>query len=269
MAPDSFRFRLHEIIFEADTPAGKLFDVVLIACILASVVVVTLDSVQSIQVRYGVWLQLLEWFFTALFSFEYLLRLSCVREPLRYVRSFYGIVDLLAILPSYVSLFIPGSQYLLSVRILRLLRVFRVLKLVSYLSEAQALGSALRASGRKISVFLLAVFSLVVILGSLMYLIEGPENGFNDIPTSAYWAIVTLTTVGYGDIAPVTPFGKLLASLVMILGYGIIAVPTGIVTVELSHAHRKSHISTQACPRCTAEGHDVNAVHCKFCGEKL
>lgn len=268
MAPDSLRFRLHEIIFEADTKAGKLFDVALIICIVASVIVVTLDSVDSIQAKYGPWLQGLEWLFTGLFSIEYLLRLSCVRAPWRYAKSFYGVVDLVAILPSYLSLFFPGSQYLLSIRVLRLLRVFRVLKLVTYLSEARMLMVALRASGRKISVFLLAVVALVIILGSVMYLVEGPENGFADIPTATYWAIVTLTTVGYGDIAPMTPLGKMLASLIMILGYGIIAVPTGIVTVELNQLQQRT-ISTQACPRCSAEGHDPDAKYCKFCGELL
>lgn len=262
--------RLHEIIYEADTPAGKYFDIGLIISIIASVIIVMIDSVASIHAEYGLLLFSLEWLFTVIFTIEYVLRLLCVKSPWLYARSFFGLVDLLAILPSFIGLFFPGTQYLLSVRILRLLRIFRVLKLANYLSEAQTLRQALRASSRKISVFLLAVFAMVVILGSIMYLIEGPEHGFTNIPTSVYWAIVTLTTVGYGDIAPMTALGKIVASLIMIIGYGIIAVPTGIVTVELSQAQKRSHkVSTQACPNCSAEGHDADAVYCKYCGHKL
>lgn len=262
--------RLHEIIYEADTPAGKYFDIGLIISIVASVIVIMIDSVESIRLSHPLILNTLEWLFTILFTIEYLLRLVCVKKPWLYARSFFGIVDLLSILPTYISLLIPGSYYLLSVRILRLLRIFRVLKLAQYLSEAQTLKQALKASSRKISVFLLAVFSLVVILGSIMYLVEGPEHGFNNIPQSIYWAIVTLTTVGYGDIAPMTVLGKMIASIIMIIGYGIIAVPTGIVTVELSHAQRRNErISTQVCPNCSAEGHDIDAKYCKYCGSKL
>jgi voltage-gated potassium channel len=265
----NWRDQLHEIIFEADTPAGKLFDVVLIWSIIISVVVVLLDSVASVRIKYGEWLYIFEWFFTILFTIEYILRLLSVRQPWRYAASFFGLVDLLAILPTYISLFIPGSQYLLTIRILRLLRIFRVFKLAAYLSEAQLIVAALRASRRKISVFLFAVLVIVVIIGSAMYVVEGAENGFDSIPTGMYWSIVTLTTVGYGDISPQTPLGKAIASLVMIIGYAIIAVPTGIVTAELAQVARKGHITTQSCPTCGMEGHDHDAVHCKYCGELL
>jgi voltage-gated potassium channel len=259
---------LHEIIFEADTRPGKLFDVILIASIVLSVIAVMLDSVGMIQDRYGYVLYLIEWFFTLLFTVEYILRLLCVGRPFKYASSLFGLVDLLAIIPTYLSLLLPGSQYLLVIRLLRVLRIFRVLKLVQYLGEANALLQALRASRRKIIVFLITVLTLVVIFGSLMYLIEGVENGFTSIPRSIYWAIVTLTTVGYGDISPQTGPGQALASIIMIFGYGIIAVPTGIVTVELSRV-KDTNISTQACPECSAEGHDFDAVHCKYCGANL
>jgi voltage-gated potassium channel len=259
---------LHEIIFEAETPAGRWFDIALIWSIVASVGIVMLESVGSIRTQYGTVLSRAEWVFTGIFTIEYLLRLLSVRHPWRYAASFFGIVDLLAILPTYLSVMLPGSQYLLTIRSLRLLRIFRVLKLSEYLSEADTLMTALHASRRKISVFLFAVMTLVIIIGSLIYVIEGEEHGFTDIPTSVYWAIVTLTTVGYGDLSPHTPLGKILASVVMILGYGIIAVPTGIVTAELTRA---SHlpITTTACPDCSAEGHDPDAVHCKYCGARL
>lgn len=259
---------LHEVIFEADTPLGKGFDIVLIVSILASVTAVMLDSIAIVRLEYGRLLYGVEWFFTLLFTIEYLLRLLCVGRPLKYAVSFYGVVDLLAIIPTYLSLVLPGSQYLLVIRILRILRIFRILKLVAYLGEARLLVKALRASGRKIIVFLYTVLTLVVIFGSLMYVIEGGDSGFTSIPRSIYWAIVTLTTVGYGDIAPQTGIGQTLASVVMILGYAIIAVPTGIVTVEMSHAF-KGRVSTQACPECSAEGHDADARHCKFCGASL
>ena len=260
------RYRLHEIIFEADTPAGKLFDIVLILSIIASVVVVMLDSVAAFDARYGRLFFFLEWIFTLLFTIEYLLRLSCIGRPAKYAKSFYGIVDLLSILPSYVSLFLPSGKYLLVIRILRLLRVFRILKLVQYVGESNYLQRALWASRRKITVFLLSVFLLMVIFGSVMYIVEGAENGFTSIPRSIYWAIVTMTTVGYGDISPQTGLGQAIASFVMILGYGIIAIPTGIVTAELAY---QQNVSTQACPECSAEGHDVDATHCKFCGAEL
>jgi voltage-gated potassium channel len=265
---DNWRKRLYIIIFEADTPKGKLFDVVLIVSIILSVVAVMLDSVNTINARYGKMLYVIEWFFTLLFTVEYVLRLISIGKPVRYARSFFGIVDLLAILPTYISMLIPGSQYLITVRILRILRVFRVLKLVEYSDEAQVLLQALRASRRKITVFVFTVLALVVIFGALMYLIEGEENGFTSIPRSVYWAIVTMTTVGYGDISPNTNFGQVIASVIMIMGYGIIAVPTGIVTVELTHARLKSR-SNFVCPACSAKDHTEDAKHCKDCGGKL
>jgi len=263
-----WRTIFHEVIFEADTPAGKRFDVLLIVSILTSVAVVMLDSISAVQLHYGTLLYAIEWFFTLIFTTEYILRLMCVGRPLKYAVSFYGVVDLLAIIPTYFSLFLPGSQYLLVIRILRILRIFRILKLVPYLGEARRLMKALRASGRKIAVFIYTVLTLVVIFGSMMYVIEGGVNGFTSIPRSIYWAIVTLTTVGYGDISPQTILGQALASMVMILGYAIIAVPTGIVSVEISQAFSRK-VSTHACPECSAEGHDVDARHCKFCGAVL
>lgn len=265
--PSSFRETLHEIIFEADTPAGKTFDVVLMVGILLSVLAVILESVGSVRLVFGPTLRRVEWFFTILFTIEYLLRLISIRRPLAYAFSFYGIVDLLAIVPTYLSLVVSGTQSLLVIRALRLLRVFRVLKLAHFVGEAQVLAGALRASVRKITIFLGAVLTMVLVLGAMMYLIEGEENGFTSIPQAIYWAVVTLTTVGYGDIAPQTVLGKFLASTVMILGYGILAVPTGIVTVELANASKR--ISTQACRRCAAEGHDANARFCKYCGHRL
>ncbi len=264
----NWRYKIHEVIFEADTPAGKTFDVVLIFSIIASVIAVMLDSVASIRESHQTLLYSIEWFFTILFTIEYILRLLCIGRPSQYAKSFFGIVDLLAILPTYISLVMPGTQYLLVIRLLRILRVFRVLKLVQYVGEAQMLMTALRASRRKITVFIFTVLTLVIIFGSLMYVIEGEKNGFTSIPRSAYWAIVTLTTVGYGDISPQTNAGQLLACVIMIMGYGIIAVPTGIVTAELAYAKHEK-INTQACPECSAEGHDNDAEYCKFCGAKL
>ena len=262
------RARIHEIIFEADTPAGKIFDVALLVAIVLSVAAVLLESVSGIRQQHGTTLRAVEWFFTLLFTAEYILRLACVGRPLRYARSFFGIVDLLAIAPTYLSLFIPGAHTLIVIRALRLLRVFRVLKLAHFVGEARMLRVALRQSTRKIIVFMGTVLTLVLIVGALMYLIEGERSGFTSIPQSVYWAIVTMTTVGYGDIAPQTVIGKVLASAVMIMGYGIIAVPTGIVTVELASAGKKS-ISTQACPQCGADGHDPDAIYCKYCASKL
>lgn len=268
--PEShWRKKLHEVIFEADTAAGRAFDVILILAIFLSVIVVILDSVNSYQEKYGDFLYAAEWFFTILFSIEYLFRLISVRRPWRYALSFFGIIDILSILPTYLSLVVPGVQYLLTVRILRLLRIFRVLKLTEFLTEAQTLNNALRASARKIGVFILAVLALVTVIGSIMYVIEGEENGFKDIPTSIYWAIVTLTTVGYGDVSPRTALGQLFASIVMILGYGIIAVPTGIVTVEIAKAGGKAAATTQSCPACSSEGHDADALFCKYCAARL
>ena len=263
----TWRQSLHEIIFEADTPAGKIFDIALIISILGSVAVVMLDSVAAFRTAYGPLLKYLEWGFTIGFTIEYLLRLIAVGRPLKYAISFFGIVDLLAVLPSYLSLFLPGTRYLLIIRILRLLRVFRVFKLVQYVSEARALVRAMWASSRKITVFLFTVLTMVVVFGSLLYVIEGEKNGFTSIPRSIYWAIVTLTTVGYGDISPQTNLGQTVAAIIMILGYSVIAVPTGIVTVELSRVANSTN--TQACPECSREGHDNDAKHCKFCGAKL
>ena len=262
-----WRARLHEIVFEADTPQGRVFDVVLIVVILLSVATVMLDSSREVSSRYSNALRVAEWGFTALFTVEYVVRLLAVKRPLRYALSFFGIVDLLALLPSYISLFLPTGRYLLVVRVLRLLRIFRVLKLGKFLSEGAILSQALRASRHKIFVFLSTVLTLVVLIGAVMYVVEGEENGFTSIPTSMYWAIVTMTTVGYGDIAPRTALGQFVASMLMILGYGVIAVPTGIVSVELANAARP--VSRQACPACGAEGHDVDASHCKHCGARL
>lgn len=266
----NWRHRAHEIIFEADTPLGKTFDVVLLVMILASVAAVMLESVASIREHYGSELYIAEWVFTILFTIEYVLRLASVKKPLSYAKSMFGIVDLLAILPTYLSVLLPGAQSLLVIRSLRLLRVFRILKLGRYVDESHVLLTALRASRQKIIVFLTAVVTLVLLVGAAMYLIEGAESGFTSIPQSVYWAIVTMTTVGYGDIAPQSVVGKILASIVMILGYGIIAVPTGIVTAELTKVKpTRDLMNTQCCPSCAAEGHDKNATFCKFCGHKL
>ena len=264
-----FRTRLERIIFEADTPLGKLFDVVLLWAILISVFLVMMESVPSLRAQYGEVFRGLEWLFTGIFTVEYFLRLYASQKPMRYARSFYGIVDLLAVVPSYLSLFLVGSQYLLVIRSLRLLRVFRVLKLARYLDETDVLANALRASRFKITVFIYAVLALVTVVGTLMHLIEGADNGFTSIPISIYWAIVTLATVGYGDIVPQTPLGKFVASALMIVGYGIIAVPTGIVTVELSRASHIQKHEPQRCPACSQEGHDLDAQHCKYCGANL
>jgi len=260
-----------EVIFEADTAAGKWFDVALILCIVASVAVVMLDSVAGINESHGRLLYLLEWLFTVLFTVEYVLRLVCVGNPARYAVSFFGIVDLLAIVPTYAGLVLAGTHYLAVIRILRVLRIFRVLKLGECVGEANVLKQALIASRKKIVVFLFTVLTLVVIIGSVIYLIESrpAESGFTSIPKSVYWAIVTLTTVGYGDLSPQTPFGQLLASMVMILGYSIIAVPTGIMTVELTEAARDKKITSQTCPECSKQGHDHDAVYCKYCGARL
>ena len=263
----NLRQKLYIIIFKADTPAGKLFDVTLIINIILSVIAVMLDSVSSINEAYGNLLYVIEWFFTVLFTIEYGLRLYCIGKPVRYARSFLGIVDIMAILPTYISMFFPGTQYLIAIRILRILRVFRVLKLVEYSQEAQTLVHALRASKRKIIVFVFAVLTLVIIFGSIMYLIEGEESGFTSIPKGVYWAIVTMTTVGYGDISPQTNLGQMLAAFIMIMGYGIIAVPTGIVTAEFMLV--KDRFPHTVCPECSAEDHSHNAKFCKDCGGEL
>ncbi len=263
-----WRSKIHEVIFESDTPAGKWFDIALILCILLSVIAVMLDSVKSINIPYGRHLYKIEWLFTILFTIEYFSRIISVDRPIKYITSFFGIVDLLAILPTYLSLLLPGTQYLLVIRILRVLRIFRILKLATYVGEGRVLLQALRASRRKITIFLFTVLTVVIITGSAMYLIEGAANGFTSIPRAIYWSIVTLTTVGYGDISPKTELGQVLAAMIMILGYAIIAVPTGIVTVELSRAEHKK-ITLRACPSCGRDGHEGDAEHCKFCGAHL
>ncbi len=262
-----WRQHLHTIIFEADTRAGKAFDIALIISIIVSVVVVMLDSISEVNQQYGYILLALEWLFTILFSVEYILRILTVRKPLGYVFSYFGIIDLLAVVPTYFSLLFPGSQVLIVIRLLRVLRIFRVLKLAQYLGESIQLMRALKASRRKIIVFLFFILTIVCIMGSVMYLVEGADRGFTSIPRSVYWAIVTLTTVGYGDISPQTPLGQLIASVIMILGYAIIAVPTGIVTSEMVKI--RSDVNTQACPSCSAEGHEEEAEYCKYCGAKL
>ncbi|MBU0479807.1 MAG: ion transporter [Proteobacteria bacterium] len=270
--PDSdhaaWRHALHEVIFGTETPAGKMFDLLLIYSIVASVLVVMLDSVSSIRAVYGGLLYGFEWFFTILFLVEYFLRLLSAGSPFRYAISFFGVIDLLAIVPTFLGLVIPAGRYLTVIRILRVLRIFRILKLAQYLGESRQLLMALRASRRKITVFLFAVMVLVVFFGSLMYVVEDVEHGFTSIPRSIYWAIVTLTTVGYGDISPHTSFGQFLAAIIMILGYGIIAVPTGIVTVELNRSHDVRETG-RVCVQCNADGHDNDAAYCKYCGSRL
>lgn len=263
-----WRHRLHEIIFEADTRFGKAFDLVLIVSIILSVLVVMLDSIESYQVLYGDWFYSLEWFFTILFTIEYVTRIISVKKARGYIFSFYGIVDLISILPTYISILLPGSQYFLVIRILRVLRVFRVLKFTQYLIEVDQLQKALASSRRKILVFVFTVVTITVIVGSLMYVVEGAENGFSSIPKGIYWAIVTLTTVGYGDISPQTPLGQMLSAIIMIFGYGIIAIPTGIVSVELSRVTAGEE-STEVCRYCSKEGHAADADYCKYCGGRL
>jgi voltage-gated potassium channel len=268
-ARPGWRLRLHTIIFESDTPAGAAFDIALLVLIVASIVAVCLDSVEGFRTAYGSELRYAEWFFTGLFAVEYVLRLLSVRYPWRYARSFFGVVDLLAVLPTPLSLVVPGAQSMLVVRVVRLLRVFRILKLASFLWQATVLVHALRASRQKITVFLGAVLTLVVFAGALMYLVEGPQHGFDSIPRGMYWAIVTVTTVGFGDITPKTPLGQTIAAVLMIMGYGIIAVPTGIVSVELANASRRFSVSSRACPGCGHSPHEDDAVHCKRCGAPL
>jgi len=265
----AWRLRAYTIIFEADTRAGRLFDLVLLVTILASVVVVILDSVQSITARYGTLFDVLEWGFTLLFTVEYLLRLACVRRPLRYATSFFGIVDLLAVLPTYLAFFVPEAHALIDVRMLRLLRVFRILKLGAYVSEFGFLGAALLASRRKIMVFIGFVLITVTIMGTLMYVVEGPENGFTSIPVAIYWGITTMTTVGFGDITPHTNLGRFIASCMMLMGWGILAVPTGIVTAEMTARRVARPVTTRTCPDCLTEGHDADAQFCKHCGKPL
>ena len=273
-----WQLKLHEVIYEADTSAGKLFDVLLIIFIILSVFVVMLDSVQGITQSIGPALHFFEWFFTVAFSIEYIFRVLCIKKKSGYMLSFFGIIDLFAILPTYLEFFLQNQDAKLSVgslaviRVLRVLRLFRILKLTPYLAEANVLTMALKASSRKVLVFLSSVVVLVILLGALMYLIESSSNDkYSSIPQSIYWAIVTITTVGYGDVFPITALGKLLASVAMVMGYAIIAVPTGIVSVEINAAMKKSNESsnTQCCRSCSNSGHDNDAEHCKYCGDKL
>ena len=266
---DGWRLRLYTIIFEADTRAGRLFDQWLIAIILASVTVVVLDSVHGINARLGTVFDILEWGFTLVFTVEYVARLLCVRHPLRYALSFYGVIDLLALLPTYLALLVPEVHALIDVRVLRLLRVFRVFKLTAYMSEYQSLGRALQASRRKIMVFLAAVLMIVLVMGTLMYVVEGPANGFTSIPIAVYWAVTTMTTVGFGDITPKTDLGRLIASVMMLLGWGTLAVPTGIVTAEMTGQRGRETVTTRTCHECLTEGHAPGANYCLHCGARL
>ena len=262
-----WRARLYAIIFESDTPKGRAFDLALIGAILLSVLVVVLASVRSIAAEYGEWLTSAEWFFTVLFTVEYVARCLCVRRPVVYARSFFGMIDLMSILPSYVSLFYPAAHVVLGVRILRLLRIFRILKLTLYIQEYSMLSEALLASRRKIFVFLSVVFLIVFLLGSTMYVVEGPENGYTSIPVGVYWAISTMTTVGFGDLVPKTATGRTIASFMMLLGWGILAVPTGIISSEFTYQRGRSKPRT--CPGCKTTGHEDTARFCKDCGAKL
>lgn len=260
--------KIHQIIYEADTPAGKWFDIILILTIIVSIILVMLESVVSFDAKYHNFLNIAEWVITILFTIEYFLRVYTIKKPSSYIFSFYGIIDLLATIPKYISLVFVGTHALIALRALRLLRVFRILKLARYLGASKILSTALKASKIKIIVFLLSVLILTIILGTIMYLIEGPVNGFTSIPYSMYWAIVTLTTVGYGDISPQTPLGQFIASIVMILGYGIIAVPTGIVTSEMSKVDPVLK-NTQHCSHCGSDKHLDHSKYCNNCGEKL
>lgn len=264
----NWRDKIHEIIFEADTKEGKAFDVALLIVIILSVLVVTLESVKSYNQKYGEYFTILEWTFTGLFVIEYILRIICLKKPIHYIFSFLGIIDLLSVLPNFIGLFFIQSHSLIILRTLRLLRVFRIFKLVKFIGEAKKLIDALRASRHKIIVFIVFILAITVLMGTFMYLVEGEENGFTNIPRSMYWAIVTLTTVGYGDIAPQTVLGQTIASIIMIMGYGVIAVPTGIVSVQIAK-NTKEYANTISCSFCGDEGHENNANYCKNCGNKL
>ena len=265
----TWKQRLHEIIYEADTKEGKLFDVILLIAIIASILFVMLESIESFDNKYHYQLNIAEWVITILFSIEYILRVISIKKPLKYIFSFYGIIDLLSTIPKYLSFILVGSHSLVALRALRLLRVFRILKLTRYIGASNKLLVALRASRAKIAVFLVFVIIVCVILGTIMYMVEGAENGFTNIPKSIYWAIVTLTTVGFGDIAPQTPLGQLIASIIMILGYAVIAVPTGIVSSEMTKDRRKVHLNTQSCTECSASNHRDDADFCYECGHKI
>ena len=268
--PDAgWRLRMYTVIFEADTRAGRLFDLTLIAFILTSVTVVVLDSMAAVHAKHADLLFALEWVFTLVFSVEYIARLVCVRHPLRYARSGYGLIDLLAVLPTYLAALVPGAQALLDVRVLRLLRLFRILKLAAYVSEFGALGWAFAASRRKILVFLAFVMLVVLVMGTLMYVVEGPANGYTSIPLSVYWAITTMTTVGFGDITPKTDLGRVIASMMMLLGWGTLAVPTGIVSAEFTAQKFLRPPTTRTCHECLSEGHSPSARFCRDCGAEL
>jgi len=268
---EALRRNLYQIIYQSHTPAGKYFDIALIILIFCSVLTVILDSVVDISQQYGEQLAVAEWGFTILFTVEYSLRIFCIHRPIRYVISFYGLIDLLAIIPSYISIFIPGSHYLQVIRILRVLRIFRVLKLVRFINQSNLLINALMASRLKITIFLFTISTLLVIFGSAMYLIEGPEHGFANIPVSIYWAVVTLTTVGFGDITPQTDLGRAIAAVVMISGYAIIAVPTGIFTAQLSQEMKRQNtgVDERVCSKCRKTGHETEANYCRICGTDL
>jgi voltage-gated potassium channel len=272
--PPGLRRHIYRVVFETDTPAGRRFDILLVILIIMSIAVVVLDSVPAIRGRYEATIHVLEWCFTVLFTLEYLARLLCVARPVRYATGFFGVIDLLSVLPTWLSLLVPGMNVFLNIRILRLLRVFRIFKLALYIEEYTRLGEALKASGRKILVFLSVVLMAVLILGTAMYVVEGPQHGYTSIPVAMYWAVVTMTTVGYGDITPHTNLGKLLASFMMLLGWGILAVPTGIVTAEMTSQHfaRRMQAAQEgdaACPACGSTGHAADAKFCKDCGAAL
>lgn len=266
---EGWRQRLYTVIFEAETPAGRAFDLALLALILISVATVMLDSVSDINARFSDELNRAEWFFTAAFTIEYVLRLLCVRNPWRYARSMLGIIDLLAIVPTYLALFFPELAVLIDVRVLRLLRVFRVLKLGAFVREFSELGNAILATRYKIAVFVSFVLIVVIVLGTLMYVVEGPANGYTSIPVAVYWAITTLTTVGFGDISPKTDLGRLIASLMMLMGWGTLAVPTGIVSAEFAARRMHPEPTTRTCPECLSEGHPIAARYCADCGASL
>ena len=262
------RAKIGLVIFGTNTPAGKLFDLVLIYAILLSVAAVVLDSVASLHVRFGLWFFYIEWFFTLLFTVEYFLRIYISRRPLRYIFSFFGLVDLISIIPSYLALVVTGANYLLLIRMLRVLRVFRVLKLVRYMDEANVLMRSLYLARRKILVFFVTVIVLSFIFGCLMFVVEGPTHGFTSIPKSIYWTIVTITTVGYGDIAPQTVLGQFISTIAMLLGYSIIAIPTGIITAELAGEMGRER-AEKSCHNCGRSGHELDAQHCRHCGVGL
>ena len=275
---DGWRRTVYEIAFESERPAGRLFDKLLVVAILSSIAVVIADSIAFLNQRWALAFDIAEWFFTTLFTLEYLLRLTCLKRPARYAFSFFGVVDLLAILPTYLALLIPASHALIDVRVLRLLRIFRIFKLTAYISEYQALLSALAASSRKIFVFISVVATVVIVMGSLMYVIEGPEHGFTSIPVSIYWAVTTMTTVGYGDISPQSPLGQFITSLMMLVGWGTLAVPTGIVTTEIALHHRAGRDAlpipgmdgdTRICSSCGEDAHSARAQYCHQCGAPL